>query len=114
MLPSLFQLLFFFILSLFATGSNASVAVTSQSPSQPSEMSIQTYLNLHNKARMHHGAANLTWSPFLAIKAQTWANECQPQHSNSTLGPFGENMAAGTGRFSIHALMKLFLDTRGK
>jgi len=33
----------------------------------------------------------------LASKAQQWANGCVFQHSGGSLGPFGENLAAGTG-----------------
>jgi len=39
----------------------------------------------------------LTWSNDLASKAQQWANGCVFKHSGGTLGPFGENLAAGTG-----------------
>ena len=47
--------------------------------------------------RAQHGAADLTWSDDLAASAQTWANNCVFKHSGGTLGPFGENLAAGTG-----------------
>lgn len=77
------------------------------------EMAIHTYLRAHNVARAKIGVANLTWSTALASYAQTWADQCKPGHSNGTLGPFGENIAAGTGRFSIHSAMKLFLETEG-
>jgi len=39
----------------------------------------------------------LTWSNDAAVAAQKWANNCVFQHSGGTLGPFGENLAAGTG-----------------
>ncbi|GJJ08968.1 hypothetical protein Clacol_003189 [Clathrus columnatus] len=62
---------------------------------------IQAYLTGHNNARAQHGAAPLTYSQSLAAKAQQWANGCLFQHSGGTLGPFGENLAAGTGNFGI-------------
>ncbi|KAG6878413.1 hypothetical protein C0993_007014 [Termitomyces sp. T159_Od127] len=58
---------------------------------------IDAYLSAHNKVRAQHGAAPLTWSNNLASKAQTWANNCVFKHSGGSLGPFGENLAAGTG-----------------
>jgi len=39
----------------------------------------------------------LTWSNTAAAAAQKWADNCVFQHSGGTLGPFGENLAAGTG-----------------
>jgi len=39
----------------------------------------------------------LSWSDDLASKAQEWANNCRFEHSGGSLGPFGENLAAGTG-----------------
>ncbi|KAH9486756.1 Protein PRY2 [Psilocybe cubensis] len=62
-----------------------------------SNADIQAYLAGHNTIRAQHGAAPLTWSDSLAAKAQQWANGCKFQHSGGSLGPFGENLAAGTG-----------------
>lgn len=72
---------------------------------------VQQYLDAHNNARVRYGAENLTWSSTLASTAQSWASECIPAHSNGTLGPYGENMAAGTGMFTIDSAMALFLGT---
>lgn len=58
---------------------------------------IQAYLTAHNTVRAQHGAVPLTYSQSLAAKAQQWANGCVFQHSGGTLGPLGENLAAGTG-----------------
>jgi hypothetical protein len=44
-----------------------------------------------------HGASALTWADDLEAAAQKWANNCVFKHSGGTLGPFGENLAAGTG-----------------
>ncbi|EMD41805.1 hypothetical protein CERSUDRAFT_110367 [Gelatoporia subvermispora B] len=62
-----------------------------------SQSDIDEYLADHNTVRAQHGAAPLTWNNTLADKAQQWANGCVFQHSGGTLGPFGENLAAGTG-----------------
>jgi len=53
----------------------------------------------------------LTWSDQLASKAQQWANNCKFQHSGGSLGPFGENLAAGTGSsYNIQAAIKSWTD----
>ncbi|KAJ6463079.1 CAP domain-containing protein [Mycena vulgaris] len=70
----------------------------------------QAYLDGHNSIRAQHGAAPLTWSDNAAAKAQQWANGCVNQHSGGTLGPFGENLAAATGDFSIAAAVKAWTD----
>jgi len=57
---------------------------------------IDQYLAAHNGFRGEHGAGPLSWSDDLASKAQLWANNCQFIHSEGSLGPFGENLAAGT------------------
>jgi len=62
-----------------------------------SNSDIQQYLHFHNTIRMQHGATNLTYAQDLAAAAQNWANNCKFKHSGGTLGPFGENLAAGAG-----------------
>ncbi|KXN89858.1 Protein PRY2 [Leucoagaricus sp. SymC.cos] len=62
-----------------------------------SSSDIQAYLSAHNSVRASHGASALVWSDELAGKAQQWANNCRFQHSGGSLGPYGENLAAGTG-----------------
>ncbi|KAI0307851.1 CAP domain-containing protein [Multifurca ochricompacta] len=62
-----------------------------------SSADIDAYLSAHNSVRAQHGAAPLTWSDELSAKAQQWADGCVFKHSGGSLGPFGENLAAGTG-----------------
>ncbi|KAI0348617.1 PR-1-like protein [Trametopsis cervina] len=81
------------------------------SDSQTSSSDIQAYLNAHNTIRAQHGASPLTWSDTAAAKAQQWANNCVFQHSGGTLGPFGENLAAGTGSsYGISEAVKSWTD----
>jgi uncharacterized protein YkwD len=58
-------------------------------------------LGAHNNFRAQHGAKPLIWNDRLASKAREWAQKCAFKHSGGSLGPFGENLAAGTGAFSI-------------
>ncbi|KAJ7502497.1 CAP domain-containing protein [Mycena galericulata] len=60
-----------------------------------------TYVSIHNTERAKYGASPLVWNNTLAAAAQKWANECKGAHSGGTLGPFGENLAWGTGDFTI-------------
>ncbi|KAH9946689.1 CAP domain-containing protein [Amylocystis lapponica] len=76
-----------------------------------SQSDIDQYLSDHNSFRAQHGAAALTWSNDLATAAQKWANGCQFKHSGGTLGPYGENLAAGTGSsYGIDAAIKSWTD----
>ncbi|KAG5718583.1 Cell wall protein PRY3 [Termitomyces sp. T112] len=84
---------------------------TSSGSSATSSSDIDAYLSAHNTVRAQHGAAPLTWSNDLASKAQTWANKCVFQHSGGSLGPYGENLAAGTGSsYGIQAAIKSWTD----
>ncbi|KAG7085363.1 hypothetical protein E1B28_002926 [Marasmius oreades] len=67
-------------------------------------------LNAHNSFRAQHGAAALQWSNTLAAAAQKWVDKCQFQHSGGAVGPYGENLAAGTGGFNGVAGVKLWTD----
>lgn len=69
---------------------------------------VAAYLKGHNDERALHGAAALAWSDDAAAKAQQWANNCQFEHSGGSLGPFGENLAAGTGAFTIEQAIALW------
>ncbi|GLB36328.1 putative protein with SCP / Tpx-1 / Ag5 / PR-1 / Sc7 family of extracellular domains [Lyophyllum shimeji] len=71
---------------------------------------IQAYLSAHNTVRANHGAAPLTWSDDLASKAQEWADGCVFQHSGGKFGRLGENLAAGTGSYSIQEAVKSWTD----
>ncbi|KAI0067671.1 PR-1-like protein [Artomyces pyxidatus] len=72
---------------------------------------IAAYLSAHNSVRSAHGASDLTWSDSLAATAQGWANNCVFKHSGGTLGPFGENLAAGTGSsYGIPEAIKSWTD----
>ncbi|KAI0374243.1 PR-1-like protein [Pilatotrama ljubarskyi] len=87
-----------------STNNNGNSGVTSQSD-------IDQYLQAHNSVRAQHGAAPLSWSDDLAAKAQQWANNCVFQHSGGKLGPFGENLAAGTGdSYGIQSAVKSWTD----
>jgi pathogenesis-related protein 1 len=55
-------------------------------------------LNGHNNYRALHGANALTWSDDLANTAKNWASGCVFKHSG---GIYGENLAAGTGDYTI-------------
>ncbi|KAJ7249309.1 CAP domain-containing protein, partial [Mycena rebaudengoi] len=72
---------------------------------------FQEYVDIHNWERSNHGASNLVWNDTLAGTAQYWADQCLNVHSNSRLGPFGENLAAGTGgAFTIAEALGMWND----
>ncbi|KAI0640079.1 CAP domain-containing protein [Trametes polyzona] len=76
-----------------------------------SQSDINQYLQAHNSIRAKHGAAPLKWSDDLSAKAQSWADKCVFKHSGGSLGPFGENLAAGTGSsYNIQAAVKSWTD----
>jgi len=83
------------------TSSTNNPATTPSSSDNVSSDDITAYLSAHNTERSQHGANPLTWSDSLSAKAQQWANGCVFKHSGGSLGPFGENLAAGTGSFTI-------------
>ncbi|KAJ6559795.1 CAP domain-containing protein [Mycena capillaripes] len=100
----------FYSVLLLLSVSAAAVPMDSDVAKRTSAADEQAYLTGHNTVRAQHGAAALTWSDDLAAKAQQWANGCVFQHSGGTLGPFGENLAAGTGDFTIPAAIKAWTD----
>jgi len=72
---------------------------------------VAEFLQLHNAIRAQHGAAPLTWSNKLATAGEGWADKCVFDHSNHTLGPYGENLAAGTGSgYDVPQAMKTWTD----
>ena len=77
-------------------------ATTEQPPPPPPPPSSggsdrELWLSLHNNLRAQHNAPAMTWSDAAEAAAQQWANNCQFKHSGGSVGPFGENLAAGTG-----------------
>ncbi|EIM92857.1 PR-1-like protein [Stereum hirsutum FP-91666 SS1] len=89
----------------------AAAVATSASSSGTSSDTITQYLTAHNTVRAQHGASDLTWSDELASAAQSYSAKCVFQHSGGTLGPFGENLAAGTGdSYDIAAAVKSWTD----
>ncbi|KAI0073539.1 PR-1-like protein [Panus rudis PR-1116 ss-1] len=92
-------------------GGNGGGGGSGSNGSQASDSDVQQYLSAHNTVRAQHGAAPLTWSNEAAAKAQEWANRCVFKHSGGTLGPFGENLAAGTGdSYDIATAIKSWTD----
>ncbi|KAG9317359.1 CAP domain-containing protein [Chiua virens] len=67
------------------------------------------FLEAHNLVRSRYNAQPLDWSATLASKAQTWASGCLFEHTNGHLGPYGENIAAGTGNFTARNAMDMFM-----
>ncbi|PIL37353.1 transporter [Ganoderma sinense ZZ0214-1] len=92
-----------------STPSPSSSTAPSKPSTSPPTVDKQTYLNKHNRWRGLVGAADLQWSDDLAAKAQSYAEQCQLQHSNGALGPIGENLVAGTGSFDAGDAMTQFV-----
>ncbi|GLI63006.1 hypothetical protein VaNZ11_005866 [Volvox africanus] len=61
-------------------------------PSSPWYLDKNAALELHNLYRSWHDAPPLAWSDRLAREAQSWANGCWFEHSQT---PYGENLALG-------------------
>jgi uncharacterized protein YkwD len=78
-------------------------------PLTPSEADQKAYLDGHNIIRSQHGALPLLWNQTLSDKGASWAARCEFEHSGGTLGPFGENLAAGIGQTAAKAV-KLWTD----
>ncbi|PIL27964.1 transporter [Ganoderma sinense ZZ0214-1] len=76
-----------------------------------SPQDVAAYLTAHNTARAEHGAKGLGWNETLANAALWWVSKCKFQHSGGSLGPYGENLAAGTGgSYDIAAAVKSWTD----
>ncbi|KAL0580070.1 hypothetical protein V5O48_001929 [Marasmius crinis-equi] len=75
---------------------------------------ISTFLATHNLERAFHGAQPLTWSSSLASKAEEWAKNCEFRHTDGVLSdtPYGENIVATTGDYSVDGALQSFLGTR--
>ncbi|KAK7027950.1 Transcription factor [Paramarasmius palmivorus] len=76
--------------------------------SAPTATGADQWLSGHNTIRGQHHAEPLTWNPDLASAAQNWANQCNFTNSG---GPYGENLAWGTGSIGIPAVIKLWADS---
>jgi uncharacterized protein YkwD len=74
----------------------------------------ETFLELHNFVRSSWYAQPLNWSTTLTANAQKWASGCRFEHTNGKLGPYGENIAAGTGNFTASDAMKMFMAGLGE
>ena len=68
-----------------------------------------SYLNAHNSVRANSNAEPLGWSNELAFLAYQWAGACNFEHTWGSLGPYGENIAAGTGSFTIVDAVDMFV-----
>ncbi|XP_050366899.1 pathogenesis-related leaf protein 6-like [Argentina anserina] len=83
------------------------LAVVHPSHAQNSQ---QDYLDAHNTARAQVGVTNIIWNSTVAAYAQSYANsrisDCNLVHSG---GPYGENLAKGTGSFSGTAAVNLWV-----
>jgi len=123
MFPVALFLLAFFCVSLFQSHWQAAFFVHAlptprQLPDVNSVASRGTprqnsvFLDAHNAVRNRHSAQALRWSGDLANKAGFWADRCQLEHSGGVLSPspYGENIAAGTGRFTINDAVSTFID----
>ncbi|KAF8315878.1 hypothetical protein DL93DRAFT_2096531 [Clavulina sp. PMI_390] len=84
-----------------ATTSSTSSTGSTGTGNEATQADVDQYLSVHNTLRAAHGASAMTWNTTLAAAAQTWANKCVFQHSGGSLGPYGENLAAGTGTVTI-------------
>ncbi|MFS7933498.1 putative CAP domain-containing protein [Helianthus anomalus] len=75
--------------------------------------SPQDYLNAHNSARAQVGVGNMVWNATVAAYAQSYANQrigdCNLVHSG---GPYGENLAEGSGTFTGTAAVNLWIDEK--
>ncbi|KAK3018581.1 hypothetical protein RJ639_002816 [Escallonia herrerae] len=79
--------------------------------STQAQNSRQDYLDAHNAARAQVGVGPLTWDDGVASYAQHYANQriedCGCEHSHG--GPYGENIAFGSGDFSRKAAVDLWV-----
>lgn len=70
----------------------------------------QDFLNAHNSARSQVSVANIVWDNTVAAYAQNYSNsrigDCNLVHSN---GPYGENLAKGSGSFTGAAAVNLWV-----
>nr|WKY32457.1 pathogenesis-related protein 1-like protein [Camptotheca acuminata] len=82
-------------------------------PSSLAQNSPQDFLNVHNTARAQVGVGPMIWDSRVAAYARNYANQrqadCRLVHSG---GPYGENIAMGTGAFTGRAAVNLWVQER--
>lgn len=74
------------------------------------------YLAAHNEVRVKHNALPLAWSRQLSVAAEAYAEKCQFTSSNGKLldgEPYGENIVAATGRFTVEKAVASFTSDQG-
>ncbi|KAI7757719.1 hypothetical protein M8C21_033799 [Ambrosia artemisiifolia] len=75
--------------------------------------SKQDYLDAHNSARAEVGVENLVWNATLVAYAEGYASQrvgdCNLVHSG---GPYGENLAEGSGEFTGTDAVNLWVDEK--
>ncbi|KIJ20379.1 hypothetical protein PAXINDRAFT_96589 [Paxillus involutus ATCC 200175] len=98
---------FLLVTALLSICCSLFVGATAQTADTSTE---SVYLYLHNVIRSAFNAQPLIWSIDLASKAQEWASGCHFEHTDGQLGPYGENIAAGTGNFTIMNAMGMFTE----
>ncbi|XP_010500562.1 PREDICTED: pathogenesis-related leaf protein 6-like [Camelina sativa] len=100
-------------MNTFKTPSLLIVAISFLVIATNAQNSQQDYLTAHNNARAQVGVANLVWDTTVATYALNYANtrkaNCSLIHSN---GPYGENLAKGSGNFTAIAAVKLWVDEK--
>ncbi|KAL0949246.1 hypothetical protein HGRIS_009324 [Hohenbuehelia grisea] len=102
--------------ALAASSPAMSVEISKRLTIQPRAPQAATWLNEHNRVRAAHGAQPLTWSPSLAMRAAAWAHRCKFVPTDGVLSStlYGENIAAGTGRFPISSAVNMFTQDAGQ
>lgn len=98
-------------------GTTSSVSSTASLPTSTPvapQVDPQVYLDAHNDVRRRARVSDLEWSNDLQGKAQAYANQCQLKHSDGSIGPFGENLAAATGTFGARRAVALFVKDKGE
>ncbi|CAI9104200.1 OLC1v1002829C1 [Oldenlandia corymbosa var. corymbosa] len=77
----------------------------------------QDYLDAHNAARAQVGVGAINWDDNLAAYAQNYADQAQAEDTCDTLvhsqGPYGENLAGGTGDFTGRQAVELWVQEGG-
>lgn len=77
---------------------------------------INAFVDAHNDIRKLHYAEPLAWSKELAAKAEYFGDRCPKEHSGGSLyhRTYGENIAAGTGKFSIVNALESFTNDKSE